>query len=86
MAVSLLICEWSPHKELLVEQVERLSGLIHRERIQVNFSWIPSSHNAIIDHFMHPICAVRENLVIWARKEEKATSAMVHVVSAVEVC
>ena len=35
---------------------------------------------------MHQVPAAGEDLVIWAREEEQATSAIVHAVSAVKAC
>ena len=74
------MCKWSLHKELLAEQVERIRGVIHRERMLLKFSWIPRSNNAIADHFMHQVCAAGEDLVIWAGKEEEATSVVVQAI------
>ena len=86
MAVSLLTCEWSLHKELLAKQVEVIHRLIHKEQIQVKFSWILHSNNAISDHLMHQVCTDAEDLVIWTGKEEEVTSVMIQAVSSVKEC
>ena len=62
MAVSFLEGEWSLHKELLVEQLEGIHGLICKEQIWVKVSWIPHSNNAIADHLMNLVRAVGEDL------------------------
>ena len=68
-------------KELLAEQVERIRGVIHRERMLSKvFMDPPRSNNAIADHFMHQVCAAGEDLVIWAGKEEEATSVVVQAI------
>ena len=86
MAVSLLTYKWSPHKELLAKQVERIHRLIRREQIQAKLLWIPRSNNVIADHLTLQVRAAGEDLVIWAREEEEATSAIVQAVLAVEAC
>ena len=66
--------------------MEGIHRLIYRGQIWVKFSWVPYSKNAIANHLMQQVHAAVEDLVIWAKEEEEATSAMVQAISAIEAC